>query len=180
MTEDAERTRRRRRSRHAQIRAEVAAEETEAAEAEAAENAGTLEVPLHLRITRALDAELRDRAATEQIPTSALVRRLLSHATRPAPPALTEDDVEQIARRVVNERVAPESTPPPAAAGALHAAAGVWEIYLDDAGQYRIRLLAAGGEVAAGGPFPSKQAAREGIESIKRTAGHAELSDLSS
>lgn len=62
-----------RRARHAEIRAEVASEEAETAEAEAAENAGTLDVSLHLRITRGLDAELRERAAAEQIPTSALV-----------------------------------------------------------------------------------------------------------
>jgi hypothetical protein len=96
MTEQA---RAARRQRHAAIRAEVAAE------AEAAENAGTLDVPLHLRITRGLDAELRTRAAAEQIPTSALLRRLLNRAVHDyRSGGLSEADVEQIARRVVAEQ----------------------------------------------------------------------------
>jgi len=62
------------------IDAEVRAVREEYAdeEAEAAENAAALDVPLSLRITRELDGQLRRRAAAEQIPTSALVRRLLS------------------------------------------------------------------------------------------------------
>lgn len=77
----------------------------EAAEAEAAENADTLDVPLHLRITRGLDAELRQRAAAEQISTSALVRRLLTKAVHDyRAGGLTEEEVEEIARRVVVEQ----------------------------------------------------------------------------
>lgn len=104
MTDRTEDARAARRARHAKIRAEVASEEAEAAEAEAAEDAGTLDVPLHLRITRALDAELRQLAATEQIPTSALVRRLLTKAVHDyRAGGLTENEVEEIARRVVIE-----------------------------------------------------------------------------
>ncbi len=100
-TETPERARAARRERHAAIRDEVAAEEAEAAEAEAAE---TLDVPLHLRITRGLDAELRQRAAAEQIPTSALVRRLLNQAMHDhRAGGITHAEVEQIARRVVAE-----------------------------------------------------------------------------
>jgi predicted DNA binding CopG/RHH family protein len=94
------------RARRAEILAEYADEEAEAAEAEVAENAATLDVPLNLRITRGLDTELRQRASAEQIPTSALVRRLLSqalHDTRSQ--VLTEADVEQIARRVIADEV---------------------------------------------------------------------------
>ncbi len=95
-----------RRTRHAAIRAEVAHEEAEAAEAEAAENAITLDVPLHLRIDRQLDAQLRRRAATEHIPTSALVRRLLRQAAHEQrADLLTTADVEDIARRVVREEM---------------------------------------------------------------------------
>lgn len=91
-----------RRVRHERIRAEVASEEAEALEAEAAEAADTLDVPLHLRITRGMDAELRARATAERIPTSALVRRLLTQAAHDYPAGgLTEADVEKIARRVL-------------------------------------------------------------------------------
>jgi hypothetical protein len=62
-----------RRARHEAIHTQIADEETEAAEAEAAENAATLDVSLHLRISHTLDAELRKRAAAEHIPTAALV-----------------------------------------------------------------------------------------------------------
>jgi len=95
-----------RRRRHEAIRAEVAEEETEAIEAEIAENAGTLDVPLHLRIDRELDAQLRRRAAEAQIPTSALVRRLLWEAIqgqRRESPTLSE--IEDIARRVAREEI---------------------------------------------------------------------------
>ena len=86
------------------IRAEYADEEAEAAEAEAAERAAALEIPLNLRIDKQLDAQLKQRAAAAQIPTSALVRRLLRQAMRePDVPAITEERVEAIARRVVAE-----------------------------------------------------------------------------
>lgn len=80
MTDTTDRARVARRSRHEAIRAEVAEEEAEAANAEVAEKAGTLDVPLHLRIDRELDAQLRQRAAAAQIPTSVMVRRLLRQA----------------------------------------------------------------------------------------------------
>jgi hypothetical protein len=95
-----------RRARHEAIRAQIADEETEAVEAEAAENAATLDVSLHLRISHALDAELRRRAAAEHIPTSALVRRLLAQAVHQRETAgLTAADVEEIARRVMREEL---------------------------------------------------------------------------
>lgn len=99
-----------RRARHDAIRAEIADEETEAAEAEAeaeaAENAAALDVSLHLRISHILDAELRRRAAAEHIPTSALVRRLLTQAVRQHDASgLTTADVEEIARRVTREEL---------------------------------------------------------------------------
>ena len=95
-----------RRARHDAIRAEVAAEEAEAAEAEAVEREGSLDIPLHLRITRDLDARLRREAEEEQIPTSALVRRLLVQALREREQAgLTEAQAEDVARRVVREEI---------------------------------------------------------------------------
>lgn len=75
MTDTQDDGRAARRARHTAIRDETAQEE-----AEAAESATTLDVPLHLRIDRQLDEQLRQRAAAEQIPTSALVRRLLRQA----------------------------------------------------------------------------------------------------
>lgn len=95
-----------RRTRHAAIRAEVAQEEAEAAEAEAAENATALDVPLHLRIDRQLDAQLRQRAAAEHIPTSALVRRLLRQAAHEHHTgSLSTAEVENIARRIAREEI---------------------------------------------------------------------------
>lgn len=102
MTDSAKPTRR---ARHAAIRAEVADEETEAAEAEAAENAATLDISLHLRISHTLDAELRQRAAAEHIPTSALVRRLLTQAVHEHHTGLTSAEVEEIARRITREEL---------------------------------------------------------------------------
>ena len=86
------------------VRAEYAEEEAEAADAEIAERNAALDVPLNLRIDKDLDARLRLRAAAEQIPTSALVRRLLRRAVDdPTASALTVQQVEAIARRVVAE-----------------------------------------------------------------------------
>lgn len=92
-------------ARRAAILAEYADEEAGAAEVEIAQNAATLEVPLNLRITKDLDAQLRQRAASDQIPTSALVRRLLTHALhdQATRPVLTVEQVEEIAHRVVLE-----------------------------------------------------------------------------
>jgi hypothetical protein len=95
-----------RRARHVEILAEVASEEAEAAEAEIAERAGALDVPLHLRIDRGLDAQLRSRALAEQIPTSALIRRLLRQAIgEQRSSELTAAEVEKIARRVAREEL---------------------------------------------------------------------------
>ena len=88
------------------IRENYAEEETEAAEAEIAEKAAALDVPLNLRITKDLDNELRRQATAEQIPTSALVRRLLTRAIgEHRAGGLTPADVEQIARRVLHEEL---------------------------------------------------------------------------
>lgn len=94
-----------RRARHRAIRAEVSQEEAEAAEADVAQKAAALDVPLHLRIDRELDAELRRQAAEAHVPTSALVRRLLRQAVQVPSEQLTEADVESIARRVVREEL---------------------------------------------------------------------------
>ena len=95
-----------RRARHDAIRAQVADDEMEAAEAEAAENSAALDVSLHLRISQSLDAELRRQAAAEHVPTSALVRRLLTQAVhRHDSGVLTSAEVEEIARRVAREEL---------------------------------------------------------------------------
>ena len=52
MTENTDGDRESRRARHHAIRAEVAQEEAEAAQAEVTEKAASLDVPLHLRIVR--------------------------------------------------------------------------------------------------------------------------------
>lgn len=86
------------------IREEYAEEEAEAAELEMAENAVALDVPLSLRITKDLQRELRKRAAADQIPVSALVRRIPGQAVQSRnEPVLTVEQVEKIARRVVEE-----------------------------------------------------------------------------
>ncbi|MGW0521552.1 ribbon-helix-helix protein, CopG family [Crossiella sp. NPDC003009] len=98
---EADPVKRERRSRHAQLREEVAAEEAEAIAAEVAENQ---QAALSLRVPASLVAELKARADAEHIPTSALVRRLLTEALRaPSAPVLTVEQVEEIARRVYHE-----------------------------------------------------------------------------
>lgn len=94
-----------RRRRHDAIRAEVAVEEAEAAEAEAVEKTAALDVPMHLRIDRELDQQLRQRANDEHIPTSALVRRLLRQAMQQGSSAMSPAEVEGIARRVAREEL---------------------------------------------------------------------------
>jgi predicted DNA binding CopG/RHH family protein len=89
------------RARRDAIRAEYAAEEAEAAEAEAIENDQAV---VSVRVPAALAESLKSRAAAEHIPTSALIRRLLAQALRdPAAPVLTVEQVEEIARRVYRE-----------------------------------------------------------------------------
>lgn len=105
MSEATDGVRDARRARHHAIRAEVAQEETDAAETEVVERAAALDVPLHLRIDRELDARLRRQAAEAHVPTSALVRRLLRQAVQTPPAQLTEADVEGIARRVAREEL---------------------------------------------------------------------------
>ncbi|MGH3856970.1 MAG: hypothetical protein ACRDR6_26510 [Pseudonocardiaceae bacterium] len=86
------------------VREEYREEEEEAAEIEVAENAAALDVAFSLRITHDLDTQLRARAAAAQVSPSALVRRLLRDALRGgASTALTVEQVEQIARRVLRE-----------------------------------------------------------------------------
>jgi phage protein D len=95
MTEQAARVRR------DAIRAEYAAEEAEAAEAEAVE---AEQAVLSVRVPAHLAETLRARAAAEHIPVSALVRRVLARGVSDVDtPALTVEQVEQIARRVVLE-----------------------------------------------------------------------------
>ncbi len=105
MTDITETSRAHRRARHAAIRAEVSVEEAEAGEAEAVEKSNTLDVPMHLRIDRDLDAQLRKQASGEGIPTSALVRRLLRQSMQQNSEALSQADVEDIARRVAREEL---------------------------------------------------------------------------
>jgi predicted DNA binding CopG/RHH family protein len=89
------------RARRDAIRAEYAAEEAEAAEAEAIENDQAV---VSVRVPAALAESLKSRAAAEHIPTSALIRRLLAQALRdPAAPVLTVEQVEELARRVYRE-----------------------------------------------------------------------------
>jgi predicted DNA binding CopG/RHH family protein len=85
MTSDAARARR------AAIRAEYAAEESEAAEAEAIENQQSI---VSVRVPATLAEALRARAAAEKIPTSAYVCRVLTRAVdEPEEPAMTESRV---------------------------------------------------------------------------------------
>jgi predicted DNA binding CopG/RHH family protein len=89
------------RARRDAIRAEYAAEEVEAAEAEAIENEQAV---VSVRVPASLAEALKARAASEHIPTSALVRRLLIQAVQDPPAtALTVEQVEEIARRVFRE-----------------------------------------------------------------------------
>jgi uncharacterized protein YegP (UPF0339 family) len=53
-----------------------------------------------------------------------------------------------------------------------------FEMYTDSAGKYRFRLKAPNGEViAVGEAYESKSGCKNGIESIRRNAPHAELVD---
>jgi predicted HicB family RNase H-like nuclease len=103
MTETTDGVREARRARHHAIRAEVAQEEAETAQAEVTGEGGSARRALHLRIDRELDAQLRRQAAEAHVPTSALVRRLLRQAVQQPGEQLTTADVESIARRVARE-----------------------------------------------------------------------------
>lgn len=89
------------RARREAIRAEYATEEADAAEAEAVE---AEQAVLSVRVPAQLAETLEARAAAEHIPVSALVRRLLTRGiAEPDQPAITVEQVEQIACRVMRE-----------------------------------------------------------------------------
>ena len=57
--------------------------------------------------------------------------------------------------------------------------AGKFELYKDKAGEYRFRLKAANGEVIATSEgYASKSGAKNGIESVQKTAPTAEVVEL--
>lgn len=54
-----------------------------------------------------------------------------------------------------------------------------FEIYKDNAGEYRFRLLAGNGQVIAQGEgYSTKANCINGIESIKKNASDADINDL--
>lgn len=54
-----------------------------------------------------------------------------------------------------------------------------FEIYKDNAGEYRFRLLASNGQVIAQGEgYSTKANCINGIESIKKNASDADINDL--
>lgn len=54
-----------------------------------------------------------------------------------------------------------------------------FELYEDKAGKYRFRLKAGNGEIiAVGEAYTTKQAAKNGIESVKKNAPNAEVVEL--
>lgn len=57
----------------------------------------------------------------------------------------------------------------------------LFEVYLDNADEWRWRLVAANGNIIAdsGEGYQSKQGAQRGIESVKKTAPRAEVEVLS-
>ena len=57
--------------------------------------------------------------------------------------------------------------------------AGKFEIYKDKAGEFRFRLKAGNGEIiAVGEGYSSKDACKNGIESIKKNAPDAEVVEV--
>lgn len=55
----------------------------------------------------------------------------------------------------------------------------VFEIFTDEADQYRFRLKAANGEIVAqSAGYTTKQNAQDGVDAVKRAAAEAEISDL--
>jgi uncharacterized protein YegP (UPF0339 family) len=56
--------------------------------------------------------------------------------------------------------------------------AGKFELYTDAQGKYRFRLKAGNGQIiAVGEAYESKEAARNGIASVKTNAAEAEVVD---
>jgi uncharacterized protein YegP (UPF0339 family) len=57
--------------------------------------------------------------------------------------------------------------------------AGKFELYKDKSGEFRFRLKAGNGEIIATSSesYPSKAAALNGIDSIKRNAAEAKVDD---
>ena len=57
---------------------------------------------------------------------------------------------------------------------------GKFEIYTDNAGEYRFRLKADNGEIiAVSEGYASKQGCENGIDAVRRYAPNAEVDDLS-
>jgi uncharacterized protein len=57
--------------------------------------------------------------------------------------------------------------------------AAKFELYVDKGGEFRFNLKAANGEVIASSEgYKSKASAKNGIESVKKNAATAEISDL--
>jgi predicted DNA-binding protein len=89
------------RARRNAIRAEYLDEDVEAGDAEAVENAQAV---LSVRVPAELAETLKAQAAQEHVPTSALIRRILARAVQESTePALTVEQVEEIARRIMRE-----------------------------------------------------------------------------
>jgi uncharacterized protein len=60
-----------------------------------------------------------------------------------------------------------------------HLMAAKFELYVDKGGEFRFNLKAANGEVIASSEgYKSKASAKNGIESVKKNAATAEISDL--
>lgn len=63
--------------------------------------------------------------------------------------------------------------------GRVGGMAGKFEVYADSRGQFRFRLKAGNRKIiAASGAYASKDGALNGIESVRRNAADAEVSDL--
>jgi uncharacterized protein YegP (UPF0339 family) len=57
--------------------------------------------------------------------------------------------------------------------------AGQFEIFKDVGGQYRFRLKGRTGEiVATGESYPTKAAAKKGVQAVQRAANEAKVVDL--
>ncbi len=86
----------------ADTREDLAEDEADAIAAEIAESAQ--QAAISVRVPASLSEALKARASAEHIPLSTYVRRVLAHAVEhPDTPALTVEQVEDIARRVYRE-----------------------------------------------------------------------------